>query len=342
MKKILSISLFILAILLVAKVIPFSSIAEAEGFTPVTVLGGTKLPFSLVDGVKVFKLEATTVITMFHDPTQPGNKKKEILTYGYNGSMPGPLIEVVNGDRVRIEFTNSWPEATTVHWHGIELPNNMDGGSSVTQKLVEPGGSYTYEYTINQTPGTYMYHSGHMQALQVGMGSSGFFIIHPKNAKNYKVDHDYAFMLQTWAIPAHKTVPDTASMNFNYFTMNGKPGPDIPHMEVQKGKKIRIRLANLSMMSHPIHIHGYNFMVTDMGGGMIPESARWPANTMSINAGETRAFEIDNLHTVGKWMFHCHFLHHIMNDMEFIPIPGQPHMMMHAQGMFTMLDVIEN
>jgi FtsP/CotA-like multicopper oxidase with cupredoxin domain len=147
-------------------------------------------------------------------------------------------------------------------------------------------------------------------------------------------------MLQTWSIPLHDNIPDTASMDFNYFTMNGRPGPDIPHIVVNQGDRVRVRLANLSMMSHPIHLHGFTFDVMDMGGGFLSPHLRWPANTMSINAGETRAFEFE-AHTLGKWMLHCHFLHHIMNNMDFLPVPGEPHKMGHTEGMFTIVEVVE-
>ncbi|MEZ4750398.1 MAG: multicopper oxidase domain-containing protein [Bdellovibrionota bacterium] len=320
-----------------------SAVAEQvqpADFVPVTVPGVPDLPYEMDGEVKVFNLTAEKVIRKFRDPSDPKGGTREIVTWGYNGSMPGPTIQVMEGDHVRIHFTNNWTMPTTVHWHGIELPNNMDGGSSMTQALVQPGGSYTYEFTLHQNAGTYMYHSGHMQAYQVGMGSSGFFIIHPKASRLPKVDKDFAFMLQIWSVPPHGNVPNTASMSFNYFTMNGMTGPDIPHMMVKQGERVRIRLGNLSMMSHPIHIHGFTFDVTDMGGGFLPPHLRWPANTMSVNAGENRAVEL-TAHTPGKWMFHCHFLHHIMNDMEFLPIPGQPHQMSHGEGMFTMLHVVE-
>lgn len=301
----------------------------------VNTLGTPTLPYKVIGGVKVFELVAEPVTKKFvHDQPQG-----DFLVWGYNGSMPGPTIEVTEGDRVRINFKNKLPVPTTVHWHGIHLPNEMDGAPGVTQKPVPPGGNFVYEFTLKQN-GTYMYHSGMMGAMQVGMGLGGFFIVHPKKEQLPKVDKDFAIMLQIWNLPPHGNIPDPMSMMFNYFTMNGLSAPDVPHMVVKKGERVRVRIANLSMMSHPIHLHGFTFWTTGTSGGRIPQTAWWPESTTSVSAGQIRDIEFV-AHETGDWLFHCHFLHHITNDMDRPMIPGQP-MWTGAHGhggMFTILEV---
>ena len=183
-----------------------------------------------------------------------------------------------------------------------------------------------------------MYHTGHMQALQAGMGLAGFFIAHPKKPA-VKVDKDYALFLQIWSIPPYSNLPDTMSMNFNWFTINGKVAPDVPHLKAKKGELVRVRIANLSMMSHPIHLHGHTFKVVETGAGRNPPGAHRKANTVSVNAGETMTIEFEASKWPGPWLFHCHFLHHIMNDMDKPPVPGMQMKMPSAAGMFTVLDV---
>lgn len=314
-------------------VIALSPTAFAVDYVPVNTLGIPTLPYEMQGDTKVFRLTAQKVHTRFCSRPEC----KPLLTWGYNGSMPGPTIEAVEGDKVKIIFKNELDMPTAVHWHGLELPNAMDGGGMHTQKLVAPGETFVYEFELEQH-GTYMYHSGHMQALQAGMGQAGFFIIHPKEPE-VVVDKDYAIFLQIWSVPPHSNLPDTMSMNFNWFTMNGKVAPDVPHIKVASGEKVRVRIANLSMMSHPIHIHGHTFKVVETGAGRNPPGAQRKANTISVNAGETMTIEFEASKWKGPWLFHCHFLHHIMNDMDRAPIPGQPMNMLPGAGMFTIVDV---
>ncbi len=306
----------------------------AQGYVPVVTPGVPKLEYKLVDGVKVFNLTAEEVITTFHDGFNPGGLK----VWGYNGSMPGPTIEVVEGDKVRIIFENHLPEPTTIHWHGLEVPNNMDGAPDHPVPPVQPGKGYVYEFTLHQN-GTFMYHSEFMPSKQVGMGLTGLFIVHPKVPFEPAVQKDYAFTLQTWVVPAHSNIPDMMSHDFNYFTMNGKAGPAIPSLDVKYGERVRIRIANNSMMDHPIHIHGHTFWVTGTGSGRIPQTAWIPDNTVGVSAGQIRDFEFV-ANNPGTWMFHCHYLHHIMNDMDKPPLPGEMDHSAHGPGgMHTMIRV---
>lgn len=313
-----------------------------SGYVPCVAPGIPTLPFQWDGNVKVFRLVAEPVVVQFQDMSNPhGLGKRDIYAWGYNGSMIGPTIEVVEGDTVRILFKNNLPDPTTVHWHGLHIPLNMDGVPEISQPAVMPGGEFIYEFTLEQS-GTYFYHSHVMQAKQVGLGLMGFFIIHPKKPEAWQiVDRDYAYFLQTWMIRPGSPHPDTMEMSdFNYFTMNGRPGPDIVPMKARRGEKVRIRIGNLSMLTHPVHLHGHTFKITDMGGGFLPPHQHLAANTINVSAAEVRVLEFE-AKLLGKWLFHCHFMHHTMNDMHRKPIPGPINHSAHGDdgGMHTYIDI---
>src|SRR5581483_11621368 len=138
--------------------------------------------------------------------------------WGFNGSIPGPTIQINQGDLVRIILENRLPEPTSIHWHGFEIPIAMDGAPYISQKPVPPGGKFVYEFKLHQA-GTFFYHS-HM-AMQEMMGMMGMFIMHPHDAWVPPVDHDFALVLQEWALLPNNTVPNTAGMEFNWLTFNG-------------------------------------------------------------------------------------------------------------------------
>lgn len=318
--------------------------ARAAGYVPVVTPGIKTLPYTMEGGVKVFRLVAEPVTIQFQDMSDPhGMKRRPIHGWGYNGSIIGPTIEAVEGDIVRIHVENRLNEPTTIHWHGIHLPIEMDGVPTFSQKPIEPGQTFTYEFPLIQH-GTYFYHPHFMGAKQVGLGMSGFFIIHPKNPTPAQiVDKDYAYFLQIWMIHPGSPIPDTLEMTeFNYFTMNGRPGPDIVPMTAKIGEKVRIRVANLSMMTHPIHLHGHSFRITENGAGFHPPHMQLLANTENISSAEERTFEF-TAERRGKWLFHCHFMHHTMNDMHRIPIPGMgghaAHAGMDMGGMHTWIEI---
>jgi FtsP/CotA-like multicopper oxidase with cupredoxin domain len=317
-----------------------------SGYTPVVAPGVPNLKSTLKGNVREFHLSAEPVTLMWPDMTDGmGMTDRPIYAWGYNGSSPGPTMEAVEGEIFRCVFTNNLSEPTTVHFHGLYLPINMDGVPDFSQDPVPPGGTFVYEFPLIQS-GTYLYHSHFMSAKQVGMGLMGFFIIHPKNPPPfYKVDHDYAFFLHTWKIEPGSPIPNTLEMTeFNYFTMNGRPGPKIPAMRAKVGEKVRIRVTNLSMLTHPVHLHGHGFKITDWGDGFLPESQHIRANTINVSSAEVRTLEFTT-RAPGKWMFHCHFTHHTMNDMHRPPQPSDPPMMpsmmamMDMGGMMTWIDV---
>ncbi|MBP9826663.1 MAG: copper oxidase [Thermoanaerobaculia bacterium] len=258
------------------------------------------------DGVKEFHLVAEPVEVEF----APGMK---VNAWGYNGSAPGPTIEAVEGDRVRFVVENRLPEHTTIHWHGILLPAGMDGVGGLNQPQIQPGETYVYEFTLRQH-GTHLYHPHADEMVQMAMGMMGFFIIHPRRPER-RIDRDFCLFPHMFYVRPGTKTPDAAVMlDFNLFTFNGKVYPGTEALVCRLGDRTRIRLANLSMTSHPIHLHGHQMWVTETDGGQIPRSAWWPETTVNVFPGTTRAFEFvaDN---PGDWALHCHKTHHTMNAM---------------------------
>jgi FtsP/CotA-like multicopper oxidase with cupredoxin domain len=237
-----------------------------------------------------------------------------VRTWGYNGSSPGPTIECVEGDRVRILVTNRLPEATTVHWHGILLPSGMDGVGGLSQPPIPPGETWVYEFTLRQH-GTFLYHPHADEMVQMALGLMGFLIVHPRDGEEQPVDRDYAILPHEWAIHPGNWRPDPAVMlDFNLFTFNGKVFPATGPLLARTGERVRIRFGNLSMNEHPIHLHGYSFQVTATDGGVIPPGARWPQTTVPVPVGSTRDIRF-TADAAGDWALHCHKSHHTMNAM---------------------------
>jgi FtsP/CotA-like multicopper oxidase with cupredoxin domain len=278
--------------------------ASTGSNVPVHVPDVPLLPWKMEGNVKVFHLVPEVVKWQLI----PG---KEIIGWGYNGSVPGPTIEVNEGDRVRIHVTNKLPEGTSMHWHGLEVPPAMDGVPFLNQPMIEPGGTFTYEFSIHQN-GTFFYHS-HM-AMQEMMGMIGFFIVHPKTPFAPKVDRDFGLVLQEWALLPNNPIPNTLAMEFNWLTLNGRSGPHSTPMIVRQGERVRIRMINMGMDHHPMHIHGNQFYVTGTEGGRAPESTWFPHNTVLVGVAQARDIEFDAVFP-GDWMLHCHLPHHMMNQM---------------------------
>ena len=285
---------------------PPSTLAQRDGFEPVRTLNGWTLPYTLKDGVKEFHLVAEEVDHEF----APGCRAK---CWGYNGTTPGPTIEAVEGDRVRILVTNRLPEHTSIHWHGVLLPNGMDGVAGLTQPHVKPGETYAYEFTLKQH-GTHMYHPHADEMVQMAVGMMGLFIIHPKDGEPRRIDRDYAIMLHNWALHPGTYRPDPSIMTeFDLWTFNSKVFPAIEPMVARAGERVRIRIANLSMHEHPMHLHGHAMWVTGSDGGRWPEE-RWRTEVTELVAvGQTRDLEF--VAAPGDWAFHCHKSHHTMNAM---------------------------
>jgi FtsP/CotA-like multicopper oxidase with cupredoxin domain len=278
-------------------------------YTPTITPNGPTLPFKVVEGVKVFHLTAEEVLHEF----APGLKAK---CWGYGGRVHGPTIEAVEGDRVRIYVTNRLIAPTSVHWHGLFLPNGMDGVAGLTQGVIKPGETFKYEFTLRQH-GTFMYHSHHDEMTQMALGMMGMFIIHPRRpTPAYRVDRDFVLLLSEWHIKPGAERPDPNKMNdFNLLTLNAKAFPGTAPLVCKKGDRVRIRIGNLSAMDHhPIHLHGHFFKVVATDGGQIPQAGQWPEATVLVPVGSTRDVEFI-ADAPGDWALHCHMTHHVMNQM---------------------------
>ena len=279
-------------------------------YNPVITPNGWTLPFRIVDGVKVFHLTAEEV---------PGHEFAEGLVadlWGYNGSCHGPTIEAVEGDRIRIYVTNKLAAPTTIHWHGLLLPNGMDGVGGLNQRAIKTGETFVYEFPLRQH-GTFMYHSHHDEMTQAAMGMLGMFIIHPRNLPpEERPDRDFAIMLAEWAIRPGARRPDPNVMSdFNVLTMNARCFPGTAPLVAKQGDRVRIRFGNLSMMDHhPIHLHGYEFPIVGIDGNPVPPELRQRRATVLVAVGETRDIEFTADHP-GDWAMHCHMFHHVMNQM---------------------------
>ena len=281
--------------------------ATGRPYRGVVTLNGWTAPWRMRNGWKEFHLVAEPVVREL-----AAGMKTHL--WGYNGQSPGPTIECVEGDKVRIFVTNRLPEQTSVHWHGILLPNGMDGVSGLNQPHIPAGKTFVYEFVMNKS-GTFMYHPHADEMVQMAMGMMGFIVVHPANPKFMPVDRDFVFLLNAFLVEPGAYTPKVAEMlDFNLWAFNSRVFPGIDHLPVRLGDRVRVRIGNLSMTNHPIHIHGHDMEVTCTDGGWVPKSARWPETTVDIAVGQMRAFEFvaDN---PGDWAMHCHKSHHTMNAM---------------------------
>jgi FtsP/CotA-like multicopper oxidase with cupredoxin domain len=273
--------------------------------TPVITTDVGDLPYTLDGETKVFHLIAEVLKQKIHPD-------KTIDVWGFNGSAPGPTIQVNQGDHVRVIFENRLPEPSSIHWHGFEDSLGDDGMPGISQEPVRPGASFVYEFDIHQA-GTYFYHS-HM-AMQEMMGMLGGFIMHPSKPYHPICQKDFLLHVQEYAVLPNNTVPNTAEMEYNWLLLNGKAGPASTPMIVRQGDRVRIRFVNLGMDHHPMHLHGYTFHVTGTEGGRIQPTAWWPGNTVLVGVAQARDVELV-ADRAGDWMLHCHLPHHMMNQMS--------------------------
>jgi FtsP/CotA-like multicopper oxidase with cupredoxin domain len=272
----------------------------------VSVPNGSRLPWQARGGAKVYHLRAEPV----HHTIAPG---LDVEAWGYNGTTPGPVLEAVEGDRVRIYVTNALPEPTSIHWHGVLVPNGMDGVAGLTQPAIAPGRTFKYELVFERA-GTYMYHPHADEMTQIALGMMGMIVVHPRGGD--AAARDYALMLHEWKIPVGARRADPLAMNdFNVLTINGKSFPATQPLVAQTGELVRVRLANLGPLEHhPIHLHGHAFEVVATDGGVVPASARRPETTVLVPVGTVRVIEF-RARAPGDWPLHCHMTHHAMNQM---------------------------
>jgi len=263
-----------------------------------------------LDGdVKVFELETGVVRwNILPDVKVEG--------YAFNGQVPGPRLRVTEGDRVRIKVTNRLPESTTVHWHGLIVPNEMDGPAKITQAPIPPGGSYTYEFTTGQA-GTFFYHTHDHADRQQALGLYGALIIDPKDpAKEPSADKEYVIQLQEWLKREGLTYPAMLMEGAlpNYFTINGKAYPETETIRMRVGESIKLRfIGTNNNFVHPMHVHGGPFTVVARDGYVLTEAARFEADTVNVGPGQ-RYDVIWKARKPGKWLVHCHIPHHTTNN----------------------------
>jgi FtsP/CotA-like multicopper oxidase with cupredoxin domain len=287
--------------------------APGPHYNLVVTLNGWTLPWHMNAGVKEFHLVAEPVVR----ETAPGFTAH---LWGYNGQSPGPTIEVVEGDKVRLFVTNHLPERTSVHWHGQRLPNGMDGVTGLTQPAIEPGKTFVYEFVARRA-GTFMYHRHADEVVQMGMGMGmgmmGFWITHPRapSPAIAAVDRDYVFQLNSCDVKPGASVPKTSTMtDFNLWSWNSRVFCGSEPLIARQHERVRIRAGNLSMTNHPIHLHGHEMQVTGTDGGPTPPGSRWPEVTVHIAVGQMRQVEFV-AEAEGDWSLHCHKAHHTMNAM---------------------------
>ena len=253
--------------------------------------GNQVLPPRIEKSVKIFELTAEKI----QWETAPGQM---VEAWAYNKQVPGPQIRVREGDRVRFILHNKLEQSTAVHFHGLELPNSVDGVPFITQPPVKAGESYTYKFTVPEgNHGSHMYHSHYNAAQQVGLGLLGAFLVEPKNPSAIeRADVDYTLILNDGA---------------HGYTFNGKSFPATEPLKAKTGQKLRIRFMNEGMMIHPMHLHGMHMTVIDKDGW--PQPAPWKCDTLNIAPGE-RWDVIVNCTMKGTWAFHCHILPHAESD----------------------------
>lgn len=295
-----------------------------EGAVPATETTGLQpLPFTLDGKTKVFELTAKSVFWKINADTQ-------VTALTYNGTVPGPLIRVTEGDRIRIVFKNELTTPTSIHWHGQSVPSNMDGVAQpeISQKPVMPGETFTYEF-VAKPAGTFMYHSHVDTDTQINVGLFGGLIVDPKNWDAIKPDVDATLILNEWRVVDGVTYPAMPAMGEpNYFTINGKTYPDIPAITVKKGDRVRLRFVGAGQFEHPMHLHGSGFKIVATDGYPVPAAAQLTKDTIPVHPGER--FDVEFVaENPGTWALHCHIVHHATNnDVE----PGGLLMVINVEG----------
>ena len=282
---------------------------EVTYVAPSEARGDQVLVPRIVNGVKEFDIKASVIRwNILPDVT--------VEAFAYNRQIPGPRFEVTQGDRIRIRFLNHLPESTTVHWHGLILPNEMDGPANITQAPIEPGESYTYEFTAQQA-GTFFYHSHDEPDRQQALGLYGALIVSPRDiASNVEAHFEVVVQLQEWLKREWLTYPAMLMEGAlpNFFTINGKSYPATDTIRMRVGEKVKVRfIGSNNNFVHPMHIHGGPFEVVAVDGETLNTSARYLADTINVGPGQ-RFDVIWTARNPGKWLLHCHIPHHTENN----------------------------
>jgi FtsP/CotA-like multicopper oxidase with cupredoxin domain len=260
---------------------------------PKGTFGGTRLePIVLPDGTKEFDLTAKIVDW----EVEPG---KIVKAWTYNGMVPGPEIKVDVGDKLRIVLKNELPESTVLHFHGVRVPNSMDGVDPYTQEPVKPGESFTYEFTA-QEPAVGMYHSHHNAQTQVPNGLAGALLIGdmpiPESLKAQgitQVDKSVNMVLN-----------DAGTIGLS---LNGKSFPATEPYSMKVGQTMLVNYFNEGLTTHPMHMHQPTGWIIAKDG--VPLAAPEPSDTIAVAPGE-RYTVLYHFVDPGVWAWHCHILNH--------------------------------
>jgi FtsP/CotA-like multicopper oxidase with cupredoxin domain len=252
----------------------------------------------------------------------------------YNGRVPGPQIRVTEGETLRVTLKNDLPEGTTTHWHGLPVPNRMDGVPYVTQEPVQPGQSFVYEFKASP-PGTYLYHS-HV-SYQLDRGLYGSLIVEPKREpRGY--DREYTLLLEDWAT-VDGGGPEAARMGrvqprmgmmggmtrggrpggplleplYNAYTVNGKVFEASPPLMVRRGDRVRLRIGNPSASTiYTVRVAGHTLTVTHADGRPV-----LPVEVDAVRIGMGERYDVELYATnPGKWA--------IYNQRDGSPVSGWP------------------
>ncbi|HEX5739230.1 MAG TPA: multicopper oxidase domain-containing protein, partial [Hydrogenophaga sp.] len=200
--------------------------------------------------------------------------------------------------------------------HGQRLPNGMDGVGGVNQPAIPPGKTFVYEFEARR-PGTFMYHPHADEMVQMAMGMMGFWVTHPKQKHPLieNVQRDYCFLLNAFDVEPGSMTPQINTMlEQNIWSFNSRVFPAISPLVARLGERVRVRVGNLTMTNHPVHIHGIEFEVTGTDGGPTPKGSRWPEVTTDVAVGQMRQLEFI-ADEPGDWAMHCHKSHHTMGAM---------------------------
>jgi len=279
---------------------------EVDARAPADARGDQPLEPRVVEGVKEFELTASVVQwTILPDV--------EVLAYAFNEQVPGPRLQLIEVDRVRIRVANDLPEPTSVHWHGLILDSAMDGPAEITQDPIRPGDSFTYEFTASQA-GTFFYHSHAAADRQQALGLSGALLVSPAQPESAPAA-DVVVQLQEWTVRDGYTFPAMPMEGLlpNFFTINGKAWPATETIRARVGDQVRLRFVGNGAFAHPMHIHGGPFRIVATDGNPVPPAAQLTKDTVNVAPGE-RYDVIWTATTPGRWLVHCHINHHLTND----------------------------
>jgi len=279
---------------------------EVDARAPADARGDQPLEARVVEGVKEFALTASVVQWNILPEV-------EVLAYAFNEQVPGPRLQLTEGDGVRIRVTNDLPEPTSVHWHGLILDNAMDGPAEITQDPIRPGDSFTYEFTASQA-GTFFYHSHAAADRQQALGLSGALVVSPAEQEPAPAA-DVVVQLQEWTVRDGYTFPAMPMEGLlpDFFTINGKAWPATETIRARVGDQVRLRFVGNGAFAHPMHIHGGPFRIVATDGNPVPPAAQLMKDTVNVAPGE-RYDVIWTATTPGRWLVHCHINHHLTND----------------------------